>query len=320
MRPIGADLILRRGVRVPHGTCSLRLDAPVKKRPGRAKHLPNSRTSAHDSQFHAWGLLIPIPIQLCCVMVADGSSSQLLLKRRRLAIPDPMEAEPAKAKLAEMKAKFGREIRVFETSVSSPTQNAVPDTGETDDFYEFTAEDYHRLLTTKKEEKYLKTRKLREAEEAARRSRMTKSVIRVRFPDNHTLEATFHPSETIESLVDLLEKVVAKPELPFYIYTTPPKKQIKDLSEDFYSAGFIPGAIVYFSYDTQKASNEDIAAAEMGPFLQEYVMALKGLEHNIEKVEPVQSASEPVEPAPPPVVLERKPAEKKPVKPKWLKM
>lgn len=34
--------------------------------------------------------------------------------------------------------------------------------------------------------------------------------------------------------------------------TTPPKKQIKALSQDFYSAGFIPGAIVYFSYDAQK--------------------------------------------------------------------
>lgn len=31
--------------------------------------------------------------------------------------------------------------------------------------------------------------------------------------------------------------------------TTPPKKQVKDTSQDFYSAGFVPGAIVYFSYD-----------------------------------------------------------------------
>lgn len=41
--------------------------------------------------------------------------------------------------------------------------------------------------------------------------------VRVRFPDNHTLEATFHPSETMQTLVDLLTKVVAQPELPFYI-------------------------------------------------------------------------------------------------------
>lgn len=43
------------------------------------------------------------------------------------------------------------------------------------------------------------------------------SVIRVRFPDDHTLEVIFHPSETIQSLVDLLVKVVARPELPFHI-------------------------------------------------------------------------------------------------------
>ncbi|KAK2631335.1 hypothetical protein EUGRSUZ_L03061 [Eucalyptus grandis] len=87
------------------------------------------------------------------------------------------------------------------------------------------------------------------------------TVIRVRFPDNHTVEATFHPLEKIESLIVLLEKVVAKPELPFYIYTAPPKKQIKDLSQDFYSAGFIPGAIVYFSYDTRKGKDQGFSRA-----------------------------------------------------------
>lgn len=34
--------------------------------------------------------------------------------------------------------------------------------------------------------------------------------------------------------------------------TTPPKKQITDMSQDFYSAGFAPGAIVYFSYDQSR--------------------------------------------------------------------
>lgn len=52
-------------------------------------------------------------------------------------------------------------------------------------------------------------------------------------------------------------------------------------------------------------------------------MSLKGLELIIEQgqqAEPAQSAPEPVTAAPSPVVQERKPAEKKPVKPKWLKM
>lgn len=43
------------------------------------------------------------------------------------------------------------------------------------------------------------------------------AVIRVCFPDGHTLETTFHPSETIQSLVDLLIKVVAQPDLQFHL-------------------------------------------------------------------------------------------------------
>jgi len=34
--------------------------------------------------------------------------------------------------------------------------------------------------------------------------------------------------------------------------TTPPKKIMKDMSQNFYDAGFCPGAIVYFSYDVPK--------------------------------------------------------------------
>lgn len=110
------------------------------------------------------------------------------------------------------------------------------------------------------------------------------AVIRVRFPDNHTLEVNFHPSETMQSLVDFLKGVLSQPDLPFYLCkvhlnftllifiqetvdsendavslsigyfadTTPPKKIIKDMSQDFFSASFIPGAIVYFSYDLPK--------------------------------------------------------------------
>ncbi|XP_052198152.1 plant UBX domain-containing protein 1 isoform X2 [Diospyros lotus] len=239
-------------------------------------------------------------------MTVDSPST---LKRRRLTTIDPMDLESAKMKLEAAKQKFGHEIRVFETLIAPATPNDVSSSEEPDDFYEFTAEDYFRIMATRKEDKLLKTKKIREAEEAARRSRITKAVIRVRFPDNYTLQATFHPSETIQSLVVLLKKAIAQPELPFYIYTAPPKKQVKDLSQDFYSAGFIPGAIVYFSYDQPK-----------GPFLQEDVLSLKGLEIIPEQPEPAEAAPETTMPSPSPVVPEQKPAGKKPAKPKWLKL
>ncbi|GJQ97120.1 hypothetical protein Tco_0008259 [Tanacetum coccineum] len=126
---------------------------------------------------------------------------------------------------------------------------------EPDEFYEFTAEDYYRILATKKED------------------------------------------------------------------TTPPKKQITDMSQDFYSAGFAPGAIVYFSYDQSKG---DSGVAVSSPFLKEEVMSLKGLELIAEQEKPVVNQG-PVEPtaastAPPPVQEQKPATDKKMAKPKWLKM
>ncbi|URE31124.1 UBX domain [Musa troglodytarum] len=167
----------------------------------------------------------------------------------------------------------------------------------------------------------LKTRKIREAEAAVRRARITKAVIRVRFPDNYVLEAKFQPAEKIQSLMDLLTKVVARPDLPFYIYTTPPKERIKDTSKDFYSAGFAPGAIVYFSYDRPKDSEYDNAVAKEGPYLRDDILLLNGLDLSAEQVDPVHPEQEP-KPKPPEVASplpDPKPAAKKPTKPKWLK-
>jgi tether containing UBX domain for GLUT4 len=229
-----------------------------------------------------------------------------------------MESESAKAKLAAVKERFGREMRVFETSVptQSPKEPSADD--ESEDFYEFTPEDYFRILSTKKEDKFLKTRKLREADKAARRSKITKAVIRVRFPDNHTLEVNFHSSETVQSLVDILKKVITKPEIPFYLYTTPPKKQIKDMTLDFHSAGFIPGAIVYFAYDLPKDDD-----ANSGPFLQNEIMSLKGTEITEEQApEPDQSATKAsgTDSMHSPALQQPKSAGKQPAKPKWFKM
>ncbi|KAL8475307.1 hypothetical protein ACS0TY_028111 [Phlomoides rotata] len=254
-------------------------------------------------------------------MTLDSSSTW---KRRRFIAVSPMESELAKAKLAGAREKYGRDILVFETSPASGSSANASEMEEPDDFFEFTAEDYYRILATKKEDKYLKTKKLRDAEEAARRSKITKSTIRVRFPDNHTLQAPFHSSETIQSLVDLLNKVVAHPELPFYLYTTPPKKQLKDTSQDFYSAGFIPGAIVYFAHDAPKVPLGDDGAPFNGPFLQEEVMSLKGLELIVQQAEAAPGPMQELETTSTSAVPEQtqqKPSDKKKmVKPKWLKM
>ncbi|CAA3010076.1 Hypothetical predicted protein [Olea europaea subsp. europaea] len=203
-------------------------------------------------------------------MIIGSSPASKRGRFTTLHFMDPESVKVIQEKFAAAKEKYGRDIRVFETSRASANNSDVPSTEEPDDFYDFTAEDYFRLMSTKKEDKYLKTRKIREAEEAT--------------------------------------------------HTTPPKKQIMEMSQDFYSAGFVPGAIVYFSYDVPKG---DDGSAPSGPFLQEDVMSLLGLEF----VEEQAGTSQQSQPETESVISsssaapEVKPAaDKKKIKPKWLKM
>ncbi|KAJ4761898.1 Plant UBX domain-containing protein 1 [Rhynchospora pubera] len=228
--------------------------------------------------------------------------------------------------LSAVAEELGHEICVFMSSSASTGQTGLPSSNEEepDDFYDLTPEDYYRLMGNKigAQSEMLKTRKIREAEAAARRARYTKAVVRVRFPDNYILEANFKPSEKIQDLVDLLLKVIARPDIPFYLYTTPPKERLKDTSKDFYTASFVPGANVYFSYDLPNDSQLNSEETKTGPYLREEIRSLNGLVPI-----PKQAATvipEPV-PASAPTIMPSadpnpRPAAKKPTKPKWLKL
>lgn len=225
-------------------------------------------------------------------------------------------------KLAAISEALGRKIRVFKSSLCSTDESSATSTTQSqsdvsDAFYDFTPEDYYRVMATKMGDQFLKTRKIREREAAARRSRVTKAVIRVRFSDGYVLEANFYPSEPIQTLIDLLSKVIARPDVPFYIYTTPPKQIIKDMTKDFYSAGFAPGAVVYFAYDLPTG-----AATNTANFLSDEILTLSDLDLGNEKSENVQheqeTATAEVNVEPSSSVPVSKP-ENKPRVPKWFK-
>ncbi|XP_062225965.1 plant UBX domain-containing protein 1-like isoform X2 [Phragmites australis] len=120
--------------------------------------------------------------------------------------------------LKAVREELGHEIRVFLRTVFEAIPSKLPSANheEDDDFYELQPADYFNLILNRMAEqsKMLKTRKMREAELAARRAKITKAVMRVRFPDGYILEADFLPTERIHSLVDLLMKVLARPDLP----------------------------------------------------------------------------------------------------------
>ncbi|CAL5026780.1 unnamed protein product [Urochloa decumbens] len=233
------------------------------------------------------------------------------------------DAQRAADKLKVVSEELGHQIRVFSSEKFSLQPSKLPsaDHEEDDEFYELQPADYFGLISNRMAEqsKMLKTRKMREAELAAQRAKITKAVMRVRFPDGYILEADFLSSERIHSLVDLLMKVLARPDLPFYLYTVPPKKRILDTSQDFYTAGFVPGANVHFSYDLPEGSLTD--DLKSGPFLREEIQSLDGLSLLLKPdSQPDDSKMNPS--APQPGVPQPNPApttNKKPGKPKWLK-
>lgn len=246
--------------------------------------------------------------------------------------PILQDAADAQALLRKVSENLGREIFIFKSRAALATEdmNLSGSRGkeeeEPDDFYEFTVEDYARMMGNKKQEVFLKTKKIRDAEAAARRARITKAIVRVQFPDNYVLEAKFQPSDSISTLIDLLKKVISRTNLPFYLYTTPPKQQLKDLGTDFYTAGLTPGALVYFSYESPKGiTEEELNDIMDGPYLRSDVMALRDLHllpmpsdigKTMESTTPSVQVSQ--EAAIQPAVDPR--TRKTGVKPKWMKL
>ncbi|KAL4450986.1 hypothetical protein ABPG74_021308 [Tetrahymena malaccensis] len=79
----------------------------------------------------------------------------------------------------------------------------------------------------------------------------TKSLIRIKFPQNVILEGNFCPMETIKHVIDFVALNLENPEVPFYLFQSPPRQVFdkrfhqKTLDE----MGCLPGAVFYFAID-----------------------------------------------------------------------
>eukprot|EP00246_Nothoceros_aenigmaticus_P014339 TRINITY_DN5386_c0_g1_i1.p1 TRINITY_DN5386_c0_g1~~TRINITY_DN5386_c0_g1_i1.p1 ORF type:complete len:283 (-),score=59.37 TRINITY_DN5386_c0_g1_i1:56-904(-) len=240
------------------------------------------------------------------------------------------EVEEAKVKLTAVASSLGREVTVFmrPAAIASKESSSSPDTGfqrfqtflkgmednlkslvknnkatqagnptdnPPDSFYDLTIADYAHLQSNRKEDVHLKTKKIRDAEADARRSRITKATIRIQFPDSLILEAEFKADDKVAVLIDFIKRAISQPELPFFIYTTPPKNRIKDYRQTLYAAGLVPSALVYFSLEAEEArSVEGIAR---GPYLKPEVAELRDLHlvsaKGVESVPPTRDQVEP---------------------------
>lgn len=143
-----------------------------------------------------------------------------------------------------------------------------------DSFYDFTEADLRRAMASqaaqraKQEGGHLMTAAMREKEERRRAESYGDVPIRLYLPDGATVLQTALPATApLSELLGLARAALAPgAEARAFLFTTPPRTVLRDLSPSLYSAKLVPAAKVHVGVDASKA-----AAAAGGQAQQEHV-------------------------------------------------
>ncbi|NXI41658.1 ASPC1 protein, partial [Galbula dea] len=146
----------------------------------------------------------------------------------------PKKSKNSQELQKEQKQLVEREPLVCHLDLLEPLHAAPEELS--DDFFEVTVDDVRKRLAQlqserqRLEEAPLMTKSLREAQLKEKLERYPKVVLRVHFPDRHVLQGIFHPSETVGILRDFVRSHLADADLPFYLFTAPPRMILNDES------------------------------------------------------------------------------------------
>lgn len=206
-----------------------------------------------------------------------NSHTQTAVSNAQSALDSSLVNEAASASMHDKKpmpAGLDRHIHVFTREAAAAAE--ASSRGDTDlpaDFYDFTPDDYQKVMSgwAKKNSQAagpLKTQKLREQDERRRAEQFGPVPVRIHFPDDTIVQAEFKPLEPLSALQKLVQLCV-QPEVPkWYMYVTPPKQVLKDLSLSFYKAGLLPAANVLIGIESKHEGaflKPDVAALQAPP-------------------------------------------------------
>ncbi|KAK9453427.1 hypothetical protein V1511DRAFT_489697 [Dipodascopsis uninucleata] len=178
-------------------------------------------------------------------------------------MPDPPPEREDTGILAQSEATVTTDPEQRKLSVYVPgteSKSGIPNLNEDDSIYEMTAsaaKSYQNLLTSKSqrltEGRPLLTRELRQKQEMAKRMTVKSIELRIRFPDQSQLMSTFKPDETIGDVMTFVRFSLVDPMLPFYFFTTHPRKEFRDPSKELVAdLAFGSREIIFFTWDMDK--------------------------------------------------------------------
>ena len=185
-------------------------------------------------------------------------------------------------------------------------KSSLPFEEPSDEFFEITKADLMSMMSDLRkklrdmDEQSLMTKSLRESVKNEKYSKYKQVVIRVQFPNYLVLQGFFKPKETVFSLYKFVKENLENKNMDFYIYVTPPKKVLNDMSKTLIQADLVPASIVYFGCQTETAHylKKDLTAS-----LVSWEEAEKSFVESV-RVKNCEKTNPPVVLPPPPKILQ----------------
>lgn len=104
------------------------------------------------------------------------------------------------------------------------------------------------------------TRAMRELDELKRKKVYQTALIRIHFPDHAIIQASFHPDETVQDVMDHVTDCLAEQfnASMFYLYISPPTQKL-NVTKTLNELNLVPAALTYLSWlEVPQAETESI--------------------------------------------------------------
>ena len=95
----------------------------------------------------------------------------------------------------------------------------------------------------------LMTKAMRKARQEEKYAKYQRVAIRFHFPDRLILQALFEPRESVYALQMFITMNLHDENMPFYLYTSPPKIVLKDKHQNLIEVGLAPMSVVYVGFE-----------------------------------------------------------------------
>ncbi|MTV28626.1 hypothetical protein FTX61_25070, partial [Nitriliruptoraceae bacterium ZYF776] len=102
-----------------------------------------------------------------------------------------------------------------------------------------------RRLTSRGTDVLLGERSVQRSAASARSESCQRCVIRFTWPDDICLQACFSPQEHVSALYEFIQERLADTDLPFQLFTAPPRVVLSNLDETLLQAHLVPTARVH---------------------------------------------------------------------------